>query len=68
MRLLMLLVQMGSQWKGLPMLQTRGEAIASGSTLGVVAAGECDHEGLVKMLKVGVILAIYIMCVYFHVV
>jgi hypothetical protein len=38
------------------MLQTSGEAIASGSTPGVVAVGACVHEGLVKMLKVGVIL------------
>jgi hypothetical protein len=39
------------------MLQTSVEAIASGSTLGVVVVvGACVHEGLVKMLKVGVIL------------
>jgi hypothetical protein len=34
------------------MLQTRGEVIANGSTRGVVV-GACDHEGLVKMVKVG---------------
>jgi hypothetical protein len=38
------------------MLQISGEAIANGSTLGVVAVGACAHEGLVKMLKVGTIL------------
>jgi hypothetical protein len=39
------------------MQQTSDEAIASGSTQGVVVVvGACVHEGLVKMLKVGVIL------------
>jgi hypothetical protein len=48
------------------MLRTSGEAIASGSTQGVaVAAVACVHEGLVKMLKVGVILLFAVYTLFF---